>query len=185
MPANENIDWQLQSDRLEEALLDPSNFKDHGRGGLRDVVRAIAALSPPPDFLAKHLDSPMPKTQVHVIGKEAAIPAQRMGKWILLWGMRSNNQSRVPVDLLTEPWQTEPRNSQKYFAPLLAALFTIAHNHQSDAATIDALIDRLRNHNDPLWLQGDIIGTLSVITGKKFGYNVEGWLQWREHTRSE
>lgn len=185
LPANENIDWQRQSDRLKEALLDPSNFKNHGRDGLREVVRSIAALSPPADFLAKHLDAPMAKTRVHVIGKEAEIPAKRMGKWILLWGMRSNSQSRVPVELLGEPWQTEPRKSQKYFAPLLAALFTIAHNRQSDAETIDALIDRLRAQKDPPWLQGDIIGTLSAITGKKFGYDVDRWQQWRNQARSQ
>lgn len=184
LPAFDGIDWKQQSERLKTALLIPDNFRNHGRGGLREIVSSIVALSPPPDFLASHLDAPMAGTQVGVIGGETMVPARQIGQWILLWGMRSARQSRVPVDFLNRQWRAPMQASEKYFDPLLAALFTIANNQQKDKATLGTLIGRLETYKDPLWLQGDIIGTLNAITGQKFGYEIAHWSQWWNGQRS-
>ncbi|NNE25093.1 MAG: hypothetical protein HKN11_21030 [Rhizobiales bacterium] len=60
LPPSDAIDWQQQSDRLNDALRAPANFRNHGREGLREIVRNIAALSPPPEFFASQLDAAMP-----------------------------------------------------------------------------------------------------------------------------
>ncbi len=181
----DDIDWQQQADKLRAALQDPANFRNHGRGGLRDIVRNIIARSPPPEFLPEHLSARMPGSLVSVIGGESTIPARHLGQWILLWAMASNAQSKVPVQLLKRPWQTAPKGSEKYFDPLLAALFTIARNRQNDRTTIAALITRLQAGQDPLWLTGDIIGALNAITGQRFGYSIAAWSTWWQRQQSE
>jgi hypothetical protein len=120
----------------------------------------------------------MPNIKVGVIGREAMIPARKIGQWILLWGMRSNPQSRVPPELLAKPWKLAKRNSEKYFDPLLSALMTVSNNRQDDNETVGTLIQRLKRQQDPLWLQGDIIGALTAITSQKFGYNADLWANW-------
>ncbi len=178
LPPSDAIDWQQQSDRLKDALRAPANFRNHGREGLREIVRNIAALSPPPEFFASHLDAAMPDIKVAVIGGEAMVPAHRIGQWNLLWAMRSNSRARVPPTLLARPWQLTNRHSEKYFDPLLAALMTVAHNRQNDTETVATMINRLKSKQDPPWLQGDIIGVLTAVTGQKFGYNIDKWQTW-------
>jgi len=185
LPPSDAIDWQQQSDRLKNALRTPANFRNHGREGLREVVRNMAALSPPPEFFANHLEAAMPDIKVAVIGGEAKIPARRIGQWNLLWAMRSNARARVPPALLARPWELAIRRSEKYFDPLLAALMTVSYNRQNDTETIATLINRLKSEQDPLWLKGDIIGVLTAVTGQKFGYKIDRWLAWWDRQRPD
>ncbi|MEO1623150.1 MAG: hypothetical protein AAFU53_19225 [Cyanobacteria bacterium J06632_3] len=48
----------------------------------------------------------------------------------------------------------------------------MAQIEQGDETTIASLITRLANTEDPQWLQGDIVGALSVLTGESFGYDI-------------
>ena len=84
----------------------------------------------------------------------------------------------MPTDLLNQKWQQIERNSEKYFDPLLAVLMAIAETGQSDANTVDALIKRLEFGDDPPWLRGDVIGTLTAVTGQRFAYDVDSWKTW-------
>jgi hypothetical protein len=58
------------------------------------------------------------------------------------------------------------------------ALFALTWNGQSDAATVANLVDRLERTDDPDWLKGDVVGALSAVTGKRFGYDVAAWRRW-------
>ncbi len=175
------IDWRQQAMKLKAALQDSANFDNHGRDGLREIVQNIVALSPPASFLSDHLFAPMSRKKVTIFGRESEVPARQVGQWILLWGMASNRKSRVPVDFLKRPWLIEASQSEKYFDPLLGALFTVSRNRQRDHETVSALISRLESGRDPLWLTGDIIGTLSAITDKKFAYDTASWTKWWHH----
>ena len=73
------VDWQQQSERLKRELLNPTNFHNHGREGLRDIVKDLVSLAPPRNFFIDLLDAPMPETTVAVIGGESHIPA---GTWV-------------------------------------------------------------------------------------------------------
>ncbi|MGI9463683.1 MAG: hypothetical protein ACR2OM_07080 [Aestuariivirgaceae bacterium] len=178
LPTIDGIDWPQQAVNLKSALSNPANFENHGRDGLKKTVRGIVSLSPPDTFLAEHLDAPMPSNRVGVIGGEYSVPARQIGKWILLAGMASNPNSVVPVDYLERNWDVPAKQSEKYFDPLLGALFTVSRNRQGDRATVSTLIDRLQTGRDPLWLTGDVIGALNAITGQRFGYDTAGWAAW-------
>lgn len=56
-------------------------------------------------------------------------------------------------------------------------MWTVAMTGQHDPATIDALIGRLA-WDEPLWLRGDAIGTLSAVTSQRFGYDIAAWQAW-------
>ncbi len=60
-------------------------------------------------------------------------------------------------------------------------MWTVAITGQRDRATIDALIARLEQGDEPLWLRGDAIGALSAVTGQRFGYDVAAWQGWWAH----
>jgi hypothetical protein len=46
-------------------------------------------------------------------------------------------------------------------------------------------IGRLDRAADPAWLRGDIIGALSAVTGKGFGYDIGAWSQWWSEVEKE
>ena len=44
--------------------------------------------------------------------------------------------------------------------------------------TIGALVARLDQAGDPLWLTGDVVGALTALTGRRFGYDRAAWQAW-------
>ena len=90
---------------------------------------------------------------------------------------------RVPPALLHELWDAPPNSTEKYFAPVLTALWTLSVTEQSDRATIDALIGRLGQSGDPDWLQAQITGTLGAVTGQRFAYDIKAWRNWWRNRR--
>lgn len=55
-------------------------------------------------------------------------------------------------------------------------------SNQRDSKTPDALIGRL-SKEDPQWLESQVIGTLSGVTGKDFDYAAGQWLRWWQSVR--
>ena len=53
---------------LDVALKEQENFRNHGRGTLRELVFRIARAGPPPGFLAQRLSAQMPDWQAPVLG---------------------------------------------------------------------------------------------------------------------
>ena len=108
-----------------------------------------------------------------------------IGRHILLWGMGVAGRGRVPLALLERPGRLVSNGPQKWFDSLPMALFAVSWTGQNDLATVASLIGRLDRAADPAWLRGDIIGALSAVTGKGFGYDIEAWRQWWAEVEKE
>jgi selenocysteine lyase/cysteine desulfurase len=81
--------------------------------------------------------------ELSLIGGNVRLPAESLGRWILLWGMAIGGRGRVPPELIREPWHAESNRSQKYFATPPMAVWAAAAIGQRDRATIAALVERL------------------------------------------
>jgi len=170
-------DWTAASEELRRSLADPTTYREHGRV-LRDQLQTLIAKAPPAAFFSDLLHAPMPQSTVSLIGGNVVVPAEALGRWLLLWAMRRTGEGRVPVEWLSTRWNVPANPSEKYFDTAMAAIWTVAAVDQDDAATVDALIGRLDQAGDPDWLTGDFIGTLSQLTGQRFAYAVADWRDW-------
>ena len=111
-------------------------------------------------------------------GNKFRVHPKRVKQWYLLKAIAQMGEGTIPVSLLELAWD-EPRNSaEKYFHPLIAALWAIRQNQQQDKETLNAIISRLGTASEPPWLDGDRIGALTVLTGQKFGYDITAWKRW-------
>jgi hypothetical protein len=162
---------------LDRALGAPESYAGHGET-LRDLVYAAARGGAGAGFFADSLTRPMAKHPLALIGGDVRVPAESLGRWILLWGMALGGRGRVPLELIREPWNAESNRSQKYFAAPPMALWAAAAVGQRDRATIAALVERLGRPDEPLWLRGDAIGALSALTGERFAYDLAAWRDW-------
>jgi hypothetical protein len=169
--------------RLDAVLDDPETYASH-RGALRDVVYELARAGPPPNLFSDRLDRPVPDKTLTLIGGATQASAQTLARWTLLWGMALTGTGRVPLDLISEPWEMPANRAEKYFAVPPAAMWAAAAVGQKDGATIEALIARLERTTDPLWLRGDAVGALSALTGQRFGTDPAAWRQWWAETVS-
>jgi hypothetical protein len=128
--------------------------------------------------LMRRLEGPFPAGEAGMFGGRVRVPGAKLARWYLLWGMAHNGHGRVPPDLLAAPWTPKPNRAEKYLEPVLAAAWAVARLGQNDRATLAALIARLDAPGDPDWLKGDIIGALSDLTGRRFGYDIAAWRRW-------
>ena len=170
-------DWALEARRLDALLTDPGSYERYART-LRDLVFDLARRNPPEGFFAERLATVMPDRRLSLIGGAVEVSAAKLGRWILLWGMAVSGQGPVPVALLDVPWSAPRNRAEKYYDTLPAALWAIGETGQRDRATVTALIERLDRPDDPQWLQGDLIGALSAVTGERFGYDTAAWRAW-------
>ena len=177
-PGENGAELETLGRELDAALKVPENFRNHGRGVLRELVFKIAQAGPPAGFLAQRLDADMPDWQAPMLGGQFTVPAQDLGRWILLWGMGLSKNGPVPTDYLMRPWTVPAHGSEKYFDPLLMALWAVIQTGQNDDETVGTLIARLGNGQDPLWVTGEVVGTLSALTGQRFGYDKAAWRTW-------
>jgi hypothetical protein len=116
--------------------------------------------------------------ELSLIGGNVRMPAESLGRWILLWGMAVGGRGRVPPELIREPWRAKSNRSQKYFATPPMAVWAAAAIGQRDRATIAALIERLGRPDEPPWLRGDVIGALAALTDRRFAYDLDAWRAW-------
>lgn len=170
-------DWIAAGRELDRLLADPASYRGHGRP-LRDLVLELALAGPPEDFFAARLLQRLPDDELSLIGGNVHVPAATLGRWTLLWGMTLAGRGRVPPALIDEPWRAAPNRAEKYFDAPPAAMWAARWLGQDDAATVEALLARLERADDPLWLRGDAVGTLSALTGQRFGYDVAAWRAW-------
>ena len=182
LPAPQRLDEPGDHDalgrELDRVLADPENYFDHGRGGLRGTVYQIALSDPPPGLLPSRLSAELPGSQVPLMGGSKSVARDRLGQWIVLWGIALAGKGRVPADFLEQAWDVPRHGSEKYFHPTLMALWAISRTGQNDARTVSALIARLEREGDPLWLRGDVVGALAAVTGERFGYDTAAWRRW-------
>jgi len=138
------------------------------------------AFTPTPDAgqaLARRLAGSFPQIDVTLFGGVRTVPATWMAQWQLLWAMAQTAYGRVPPGLLMQPWSAPPNRAEKYLEPTPAAAWAAAQLGQADDETLAALVGQLgRDH--PRWLDGDLVGALTVLTGERFGYDLPAWQRW-------
>ncbi len=161
---------------FDDVLLDPSALA--GRAGLRDMIFALSQAEGGGEIFADRLMLAVPERSVGLIGGRVSISSGMLRRWQLLWGMTLAGAGRVPPDLIAEAWTAPQNSAEKYFNSPPAAMRAAAAIGQNDRATIDALIERLGREDDPLWLRGDAVGSLSELTGQRFGYEFDAWRDW-------
>ncbi len=166
-------------DRLDRLLADAAKYPDHGREILAQLhLLARTGDRRVGDYLSRRLEGPFPGGDLAMFGGSASVPAASMGRWYLMWAMAMVGHGRVPAEYLAAPL-TQPRNgAEKYLEPAPAAAWAVARLGQNDAATLAALIRRLGRAEDPQWLEGDIVGALTALSGERFGYDHEAWRRW-------
>ncbi len=164
---------------LDTVLADAARYRR-----LRYTIRPLALdrSAETSSALIGRLKGPFAKGTARMFGRRE-IATERMARWYLLWAIAHNGHGRIPVDYLKIPWTAKPGRSEKYIRLPLAASWAFARLGQRDTATLAALIDRLDRPGDPKWLKGDVIGSLTDLTGRRFGYDIDAWRRWwRAHT---
>lgn len=164
---------------LDAALGDPSSYAAHGarlRAALEPLAQSGLAEAGPE--LARRLDAAVPDIDVVLFGGRLSVPAAWLARWYLLWAVALDGHGRVPPALLAEPWTARPNRAEKYLDPAPAAAWAAAQVGQADPETLASLIARLGSAGQPPWLEGDLVGALTALTGERFGYDVAAWRDW-------
>jgi hypothetical protein len=159
---------------LDDVMGDISKYQR-----LRFSMRPLSAArtSEVSEALAKRLKGPFPEGSARMFGRRQ-IPAAKMAQWYLLWGIAHNSRGSIPLSYLREPWTSKANRAEKYIQPVLAAMWAVRELGQKDEATLAALIARLDFKDDPKWVTGDVVGALTDLTGKRFGYDRDAWHRW-------
>lgn len=191
MPAKmESTKRELLLARVDEALANPSTYTTN-LGALREPLAELgehggreAGVA-----LAKRLNATFPKVDANLIGGHVHVPAARFARWALLWAMAQTGGGRVPPAFIALLWKgkLDPigNPTAKYFETVHMASWAVAQLKQRDRATLSALVTRLGRTNDPDWLEGDLIGALTTLTGEPFGYNLDAWRSWWAQHRDQ
>jgi hypothetical protein len=164
-------------EELVAALADPDMLQRHG-GPLRMLVDKALAAGTPPDFFSGLLEEPVADVDLRLFGGQISAPASEVAHWHLIAGMASAGERSLPIDILREEWTRQPNRPQKWFDPLLIGLYAVQQTGQNDRQTVDALVARLDSPGDPDWLQSQVTGTLSAITGQPYAYDHDAWRKW-------
>ena len=128
--------------------------------------------------LARRLAGPFPAAEARMFGGRVKVPGKKLARWYLLWGMAHNGHGRVPAELIAAPWTAPPNRAEKYIEPALAAMWAVARLGQDDQDTLAALVGRLDRPGDPDWLNGDVVGALTDLTGRRLAYDTAAWRRW-------
>lgn len=176
-------DWQTAGADLDRALFEVDAYQGHGKR-LRELVLTLARGGPPRGFFGARLEEALPGHTVSLIGGRVKVPAARLARWILLWGM-SVGGGGVPPSLIGQTWSAPANSSGKYFDAPPAAMWAAALAGKPNRPIIAALIARLRAPGDPLWLKGDAVGALTALTGQRLAYDFAAWDAWWQQAQSE
>ncbi len=185
-PDAKKIEQAIQ--QLKSKLGDSATFN---QGDTQEVLAqsliplALSQTTTAGSVLTQQLNRSLPAKQATLFENKMSQPATDVVQWYLLWAMGLNGEGSVPIDLLKETWNTPRNKPEKYWQPVPAAAWTAAQVGQADEGTISALMQRLNKAEDPLWITGDVIGALSVLTGENFGYDLAGWREWWDTKRSQ
>jgi hypothetical protein len=170
-------DWPVAVARLQSSFVSDADLKQHGTGIAAKVYEA--ALSRPPVYFFNALiNAPKPNKKVSVYGGQFSVPAAEIINWRLIWGVGLARDHSIAPSSLVAPWTRQSNGPEKWFDPLLMQLWALQWSRQNDRATTDALIDRLMNKKDPLFITSQVIGSLTAITGQRFAYDRAAWHNW-------
>ena len=178
-PSTRTVDLPATLARLERALIDPGAYERHA-SGLRAALEplALAGLPEVGELISRRLEGPFANGTVRLFGGALREPAAKVARWHLLWALAAIGRGRVPPALLAAPWGAATNRPEKYLEPAPAAAWAAAAVGQDDEATLATLIARLGAPGQPGWLDGDFVGALTALTGKRFGYDLDAWRVW-------
>ncbi len=178
IPALAPADVPGALEALDRALADPAGYAAHA-ARLHGTLEPLAFTATPDagQALARRLAGSFPRLDVTLFGGALTVPATRMAHWQLLWAMAQTGYGRVPPGLLTTPWSARPNRAEKYLEPVPAAAWAAAQLGQADEETLTALVGRLGSDH-PRWLDGDLVGALTALTGQRFGHDLTAWRRW-------
>ncbi len=162
---------------LDEVLADAASYDRIGWNIRRAVADAVRA-GPPATFFSRRLARPRPDGAVTPFGDVVIPDRGSIGAFWLIWGMALAGEGRVPPRYIAAPWSVPPNSAEKYFEPQLMAIWAVSVLGQRDRATLDALIARVANAEDPLWLRLDAAGALSSLVETGHGTDLAAWSKW-------
>lgn len=176
-PTTPVTDWTIHAKALDQILSAPESYIAPERP-IRELAYNAATSSPPPNFFNRRLETSRPQGRINPFRDVVVDPLGDIGASTLLWAMAISGQGKVPTALIAAPWTKAENGAAKYFDPQPTAMWAAAELGQRDRETISALMSRLSRPDDPLWLKGDAIGALTVLTGRNFGFDLEAWQSW-------
>ena len=110
------------------------------------------------------------------IGGFVTMPFGRFNQWYLLRAMLMCGKGQVPTELLHVEWSEVSNRSEKYFSPLPGAAWVLGELGAADESTVAALIGQLGKAPD--FVDGDLVGALTLTTGQSHGYDLPAWKRW-------
>ncbi len=172
------VDKEVES--LRSVLGERANFKRF-RPAFREALEALLARRSrhAGPALAALLELELPEGGIPLFGGAVTVARAKIARWYLLRALLQAGGGRIPPATLWAPFDQPKNRAEKYLEPTPAAAFVAGLLGQSDDATIEALIGRLSRSGDPRWLEGDLVGALSALTGRRFGYDAAAWRNWR------
>ncbi len=171
------IDWTDAAARLDALLVETNSYEFIG-WSIRALVYDYFMARPPPNFFADRLTSPRATGALSPF-RDVEIPDRgSIGAFWLLWGLGLAKNGSVPPNFIADPWTVRENSAAKYFEPQLMAMWAAAETGRANRATIDALMTRITNGADPLWLRMDAVGALTALTGVRHGADLEAWADW-------
>ncbi|MEP3224375.1 MAG: hypothetical protein ABJO01_00235 [Parasphingorhabdus sp.] len=173
-----NRDWDNIGQELDRLLADRASYQNFANNSLWNRIDQIARDRPPSGFFAKRLAVNFPDQKISAFGGSMELTTKDLAYAYLLWGMKQSGLGEVPVAFLKDRWQSKPNSYEKYFELELNAIRTIQTTGQNDTQTVKALVDRLSYPDDPIWFRSQVIGTLTAVSGQKFGYDIAAWQNW-------
>jgi hypothetical protein len=174
------LDWDSEGKKIDALLADPGTYSRSGSGELRALIFKASTNGAPFGFFAKRLKVEIPPAKLLAFDGNMELRAQDIAHAMLLSGMERAGHANVPTRYLTDRWISPPNSYEKYFEIELSALRAVAASGQNDQETIEALLARLDFTDDPRWLKSQIIGTLTAVSGKHFGYDIAAWKKWAQ-----
>lgn len=173
-------------ENLDRVVQDDSSYHS-GISTVRNAIHPIAyqGAEQAGIELSNRLRNRFPEIQLSLIGGNAKPTAEQAVYWYLLRAIGFIGKGHVPPKWLMSPWDRPDNMAEKYFHLTPAAAWTVAQIGQNDRGTIQALIQRLDNKDDPKWLRSDIVSALTILTGEKFEFDIDGWLHWWEKYQND
>jgi hypothetical protein len=181
----------LTTDGLMQALNDLDRVLADKGTYINQRIRLFSALLPlglskmkkVGEALITRLQGPFPDVDAKLYGGQLTVTTAQLAQWNILWAVALNGHGRVPPGLLSLPWNEKANRSAKYLHPTPAAAWAVTQLGQADDETLAVLIAGLARSDYPLWLKGDFVGALTVLTGQRLGYDLDRWrLWWKERT---
>lgn len=169
-------------DELSKIISDPANIEDSARGLRKAFAHHSDLYLPEFGAAITHLlTRPMQDKQVSMFSG-VSVSQRDLVSWYLLSTLAINGHGKIDPAWITSTsasFETISENtSGKIFEPAIAAIVAAGWINQSDNETLSALMQRLNNEADPLWIKSDVIGALTALTKKPFAYDIEKWNQW-------